>query len=72
MLQPYLVILVSKPTQKQVYDEAAVPQIIAGPQAVMAESESQATARAMKFMPEEWKGKEERIEVYALPFRRNG
>jgi len=71
-MQPYLVILVSKPTQKEVFDNGAVPTIIAGPQAVMAESETQATARAMKFMPDEWRGKEERVEAYALPFRRNG
>ena len=69
-MTPFLVILVAKPTQKAVYDDGAVPTIIAGPQAVMAENEGQAQARAMKFMPEEWKGKEERVEAYALPFRR--
>lgn len=66
----YLVVLVLKPTQKAVYDEAAVPSIVAGPHAVIADSETQAAAKAMRFMPDEMKGKEDRIEVSVLPFRR--
>ena len=70
-LQPYLVILVLNPTQKAIFDEAAVPTIIAGPHAVMAETEVQASAKAMRFMPEEMKGKEDQVEVSILPFRRS-
>ena len=66
----YLVILVQQPTQKQVYDDGAVAQIVAGPHAVIADSETQAAAKAMRFMPDELKGKEDRIEVSVLPFVR--
>ena len=69
-MQVYLVILVVKPTQKQVYDDGAVPSIVAGPHAVMADSETQAAAKAMRFLPDEMKDKADRVEVSVLPFRR--
>ena len=70
-LQPYLVVLVLYPTQKAVFEDAAVPMIVAGPHAVMAESETQVSAKAMRFLPEDLKGKEDQIEVSILPFRRS-
>lgn len=69
-MQPYLVVIVKKPTEKQKFDEGAVPEIIGQPQAVMAENDSNASAQAMKFLPEGFKGKEHLVEVYCLPFRR--
>ena len=73
MMQVYLVVLVFKPTQKQVYDDAAVPTIIGeGAHAVIADSEAQAAAKAMRFLPDELKAQEDRVEVSVLPFRRAG
>jgi hypothetical protein len=69
-MQPYLVIIALKPTQKQVYDEGAVDQIVVQPQAVLADTDVQAAAKAMRFVPDEMKGKEDRLEVWSLPFRR--
>jgi len=69
-MQVFLVVLVLKPTQKQVYDDGAVPTMVAGPTAVIADNETQAAAKAMRFLPDEMKGKEDRVEVSVLPFRR--
>ena len=66
----YLVVLILKPTQKAVYDEAAVPTLIGAPQAVIADNETQAAAKAMRFLPDELKDKVDRVEVAVLPFRR--
>ena len=66
----YLVILVLKPTQKQVYDDGAVASIVSGPHAVIADNENQAAAKAMRFLPEEMKDKADRVEVSVLPFVR--
>lgn len=66
----YLVVLVLKPTQKQVFDDGALATIIGGDaHAVIADSETQAAAKAMRFLPDEYKGKEDRVEVSVLPFR---
>jgi len=69
-MTPYLTIVVLKPTQKQVFDEGAVDQIVVGPQAVMAKDEAQAAAKAMRFVPEEYKDKQDRLEPHVLPFAR--
>lgn len=66
----YLVVLVLKPTQKEVFENAAVPTIVAGPQVVLADTETQAAAKAMRFLPDELKDKQDRVEVAVLPFRR--
>lgn len=70
MMYVYLIVLVLKPTEKQRYDEGAVPTVITGPHPVVAESETQAVARAMRFLPAEMEGKEDRIDVFTLPFVR--
>jgi len=70
-MQVYLVILVLKPTQKQVFDDGAVPVIVGGgPHPVIADNETQAAAKAMRFLPDEIKDKEDRVEVSVLPFAR--
>ena len=65
----FLVVLVLKPTQKQVYEEGTVALIVAGPSAVIADNATNAAAKAMKLLPEELKGNEDRVEVSVLPFR---
>ena len=69
-MQVYLVVLVLRPTQKQVYDDGAVPLIVAGPLAVMADNETNAAAKGMAFLPENLNDKTDRVEVSVLPFRR--
>lgn len=66
----YLAVLVLKPTQKQVYDDAAVPVIVSGPHAIIADNDAQAGSKAMRFLPDEMKDKEDRIEVNVIPFVR--
>ena len=52
MANVYLVVLVQQPTQKQVFDDGAVAQILAGPHAVIADTDTQAAAKAMRFLPD--------------------
>jgi hypothetical protein len=56
-MQPYQVVVLLLPTAKQKHDEGAkdVPQ---------------ATAKAMKLVPEEHADKDDRLEVWVLPFQR--
>lgn len=69
-LNPYIVLVVLKPTQKEVFDTGTAPQIIVQPQAVLAKDENQAAAKAMRFVPEEHADKVDRLEVSVLPFGR--
>lgn len=71
-MQVYMAVLILKPTQKQVFDDGAVPTIIGGPNVFMADNDAQAPAKAMMFLPDELKDKADRIEVAILPFRRLG
>ena len=69
-LHPFLVIIVMNPTQKEVFEQGKVPQIIVQPQAVLAKDETQAAAKAMRFVPEEYSGSLDRVEPHVLPFSR--
>lgn len=72
-MQVYLTALILNPTEKQKYDEGAVPVVVGGgPHIVIAADEKQAAAKAMKNLPPEHEGKEDRVEVAVLPFRRSG
>lgn len=68
----YLAVLILKPTQKDVFENAAVPMHVGGgPHVVMADNEAQASSKAMAFLPTELKDKIDRIEVAIFsPFRR--
>lgn len=68
-MEPFLVIVIANPTPKQKHDDGAVPQIVVQPQAVLAKDETQAAMKAFKFVPQEWEGKEDRLEVRVLSFR---
>lgn len=72
MMQPYLVVLVLKPTEKQVYEDGAVAQIVGGLNVVLADHQTQASAKAMRFLPDEMKDQADRVEVSVLPFQRSG
>lgn len=66
----YLAVLVKKPTPKEVYENAAVPLIVGGVNVVLADNETQAAGKAMRFVPDELKDALDQIEVNLLPFRR--
>lgn len=66
----YLVAVALNPTRKAVDEEGATPIVIVQPQAVMAKDEQQAAMKARKFVPSEYDGKEDRLEVRVLPFGR--
>jgi hypothetical protein len=69
-MQVYLVVLILHPTKKQVYDDGAVPMVIGGDShVILADTDTQAAAKAMKFLPDEYKDKEDRVEVALVPFR---
>lgn len=71
-MEVFLVTILLKPTKKQADDEGTVAQIIVQPQAVIAKDETQAAMKAYRYVPEEHAGKEDRLEVRVLPFRRAG
>lgn len=71
-MSPYLVLLILMPTEKQKFDEGAVPTIVGGLQTVMAKDDQDAAAKAMRFLPDEYKDKQDRVEVRLLPFARRG
>lgn len=70
-MQAYLAVLILRPTQKQVFEDGAVPMIIGGgPHVFLADNDTQAAAKAMTFLPDEMKDKIDRVEVAVSPFRR--
>jgi hypothetical protein len=68
-MELYLVAILLQPTEKQKFDDGAVPTLIVQPTAILASSEAQAVAKAFKFIPEEHQGKEDRLLARVLPFR---
>jgi hypothetical protein len=71
-MEPYFVIVILQPTAKQKHDEGTVASIVVQPTAVMAKDEAGAAAKAMRLVPEEHAGKEDRLEIRVLPFRQVG
>lgn len=69
-MELYLIAIFLKPTKKQSDEDGAVPTVIVQPQAVIAKDEQQAAMKAFRFVPEEHAGKEDRLEVRVMPFRR--
>jgi hypothetical protein len=68
-MEVFLVVVVLRPTKKQVDEEGSVPMVIVQPQAVMAKDEQQAAMKAVRFVPPEHADKDDRLEVRILPFR---
>ncbi len=68
-MEIYMIAVILKPTEKQVFDEGTSPQIVVQPVAVLAKDEQQAAMKAFKFVPDEYAGMEDRLEVKILPFR---
>ena len=68
-MEVYFVVILLKPTDKQKFDDGAVPIIIVQPVAIAATSEANAMAKAMKLVPEEHAGKDDRLDIRVLPFR---
>ena len=68
-MELYLVAVIGNPTKKQSHDEGTSPVVVVQPVAVMAKDENQAAMKAYRLVPEEWSGKEDRLDVRVLPFR---
>lgn len=68
-MELYMVAAILNPTKKAKDDDGAVPQVIVQPVAVMAKDEAQAAMKAFRFVPEEHRDKEDRIDVRVLSFR---
>lgn len=64
----YLVVGLITPTKKQ-QEEGEVPKIVFQPQAVVSKDEQQAILKAQRFLPGDFEGKEDRLEIRVLPFR---
>ncbi len=67
-MKPFFVCVVLNPTKKQVEEIEAVPQIVVQPTAVLAKDVTSAKMRAARMVPEEHAEKEDRLDVYVLPF----
>jgi predicted DNA-binding antitoxin AbrB/MazE fold protein len=65
----YLVVGILKPTQKGL-EEGEVAKIVFQPQAVIAKDKSQAIMKAHRLLPPDSEGKEDRLEILAMPFHR--
>lgn len=68
VMDVFLVVVILKPTQKAVFDDGAIAQIIVQPTAVLAKDAQQATMKAARYIPEEHADKGDRLEVRVLPF----
>lgn len=64
----YFVAIILTPTAKQKHDDGAAPTVALQPTAVVAKDQGQAIAKAMKKLGDEFEGKEDRLEVFILPF----
>ena len=71
-LDAFLVMVVKNPTQRDIYDEGATPTIVVQPTGVLAKDDKQASAKAMRLVPEEHGRKIDLLEVMVLPFDRVG
>lgn len=67
-MEPFLICIFIKPTVKESEDGTA-EKLIVEPKAVMAKDIAHATAKAYKYLPEEYENVD-RIEVRVLPFQR--
>jgi hypothetical protein len=65
----FIVCVILQPTRKQRDEEGAIPMIVVPLTAVVAKDETNAAAKAFRFVPEEHAGKDDRLEVRILPFR---
>lgn len=71
-MELYLVAVILTPTKKAKDEEGAVPTIVVQPTGVMAKDEAQAAMKAFRLVPEEYAGKDDRLDVRVLSFRSLG
>ena len=71
-MELYLVAVMLQPTKKQRDEDGAVPTIVVNATAVIAKDEASAGAKALRLVPEEHQGKDDRLDVRVLPFRAPG
>lgn len=68
-MELYLVAVLLQPTKKQKDDEGAIATIIVPPTGVLASTEGSAIAKALRLVPQEHEGKDDRLDVRVLSFR---
>lgn len=67
-MKPYLVVVVLNPTKKQVEEDEGVPQMVVQPVGVLAKNTEHAKMKAARMVPEEHADKDDRLEIFVLPF----
>jgi len=68
-MEPYIVCVFLRPTPKAA-EEGEIAKIVVEGKTVLAKDHNQAAVKAMKLVPPEYDGQEERCEVRVLPFQR--
>ena len=68
-MEPYLVCVFLQPTKKAA-EEGEIAKVIVKQETVLAKDQNQAAVKAMKLVPPEYDGQEERCEVRVLPFQK--
>lgn len=68
-MEPYLVCVFVTPTAKEKEDGAGSKLVVEG-KTVMAKDAAHASAKALKFVPEEFENMDDRLEVRVLAFQR--
>jgi hypothetical protein len=71
-VEAFLVLVILRPTKKQIDDEGAQPKIVVQAQAVLAKDEGGAASKAYRLVPQEYEGMDDRLEARVLPFRTVG
>lgn len=68
-MEPFLICVFVKPTPKEAEDGASA-KLIVECKTVMAKDSSHASAKALKYVPEEYENIDDRLEVRVIPFQR--
>lgn len=69
-MEPYLVCIFLRPTVKE-SEEGVSSKIIVDSKTVMAKDQAHAASKALKYVPEEFEGVDERLEVRVLQFQKS-
>lgn len=67
-MEPYLVCVFLRPTKKE--EEGVGHKIIVECKTVLAKDQAHAASKALKYVPDEFEGVDERLEVRVLSFQK--
>ena len=68
-MEPYLGVVILKPTKKAQDEEAAVPTVVVQATVVVAKDEASAKAKLLRLVPDEHANKDSQLEPRVIPFR---